>query len=139
MVCCEILKLVRIDSEQICDSYDHLLYQKASDLSHASTIFLNDLLINVEPSSLTQRIHCPYIRKKYIQSQERFTPSYSNFSTPNKTRRDATSISAQRKGGADLPCFWKPNHDDSIFLIAKSRRFLFLAAKSMRLHFLLKA
>ena len=25
-----------------------------------------------------------------------------------------------------LPCFWKPNHDDSIFLIAKSRRFLFI-------------
>ena len=36
------------------------------------------------------------------QAQEEFTPSYSNFFTPNKTRRDATSISAQRKGGADL-------------------------------------
>ena len=38
-----------------------------------------------------------------------------------------------------LPCFWKPNHDDSLFLIAKSRRFLFLAAKSMCLPFLLEA
>jgi hypothetical protein len=28
-----------------------------------------------------------------------------------------------------LPCFWKPNHDDSLFLIAKSRRFLFFGSE----------